>query len=1181
MHRDNRSLAATSAFTRRAFVAAAIVIVLLLCGSQAQAGGPRWVSGPPYFNPTGLSIVWYTNQLQYFTDPGDLSSSVNHQAADALVARAAAVWNVPQSSLVLNQGGSLNEHVSARNSTMGPNGPVLPTDVQPANYQAVPLAVIYDTDGSIIDLLLGQGGSDPSGCLQNGVVESVDSFSPGSKILHALLILNGRCTGPAPELQLQMQYQLMRAFGRVLGLSWSQANDNVFTGTPTPTNDQALNWPIMHPIDILCGPYTYQCLPQPFTLRPDDISALSQLYNNATGAPVGPGKQSTLAQAGAIWGVVNFPDGTGMEGVNVTVRRMEKFYNVPEAWQTASSVTGFAWRSKGWTPIAGQDSSPLGSVGAFEWREGYFRIQAIPLPTFEDWQSLIITTEPVNPLYTGTYSVAAYSGTTIAPAGSPITQEVYIAPAYSDTYVPFTAIDAPGTCPSGTDGTEGAPQTVAQSGLWTGTLCEFGHTAWSSVTVKANRTFTLEVTAKDAQGSATETKMMPILGVWQASDAPGQLPTVASQVAAFNVTVGTTALRVASTAYKTFRFAVSDQRGGGRKDYAYAGRLLYADSVSPINVPASGGVVTISGMGFQQGSTVTVAGHAATVNSTTANSLVVSVPTLQTIGRGQGFWPDITVRDPVTGATTTMTQAISYGSATDSLSLVSAPAAKVQTGLSSATTFAVRAIAPDAVTPIAGESVVFSAVGGAVTFGCGSSSCAVLTNASGIAKTTVTPTTAGTVTLSASGRSGTVTSTFLAATLPDQVQATSAPSGLLTVGVTAPQVFAVTITAGDGTPRPGRIVTFSSAQGTANFGACGGTSCTITTDASGVAKTTVTPLAPGSLTLIASSSAGTVDVPATSAAQTIRLLSAPAAAAPVGVLTPASFAVKVLGPDGTTPVVGESVVFAATGGGVQFGACGQATCTVITDATGTASTPVLPTASGTVTLTAASIAGSATASFAAETHVRSVTATTPAVYVAAGANVSWVSQVNLSDNAGTVANVPLQWLAQGNVQLSATQSVSNTQGSAQILMTSQALSAGAQATVTACAWSLVCAKIAVQGVSPTDWQILSVSGANQSLSAGQAFGAVVLQVTDTAGHPVAGATVRVFQTNEGWAAPCVSLGSCPSVPVYGTSDIEATSDANGLLSVAPLDTPVGAEITEIAIAAGTRSLSEVTLERHP
>ena len=79
---------------------------------------------------------------------------------------------------------------------------------------------------------------------------------------------------------MQLQYQLMRAFGRVLGLGWSQTNDNVFTGSPQPTSNQALHWPVMHPIDIICGPYTYQCMPQPFTLRPDDLSALAQLYTS-------------------------------------------------------------------------------------------------------------------------------------------------------------------------------------------------------------------------------------------------------------------------------------------------------------------------------------------------------------------------------------------------------------------------------------------------------------------------------------------------------------------------------------------------------------------------------------------------------------------------------------------------------------------------------------------------------------------------------------------------------------------------------------------------------------------------------------------------------------------------------------------------------------------------------------
>jgi len=246
-------------------------------------------------------------QPLYFTDPGDLSTNVNHAAAEAMVAAAAGVWNVPTASLVLARGGALDEHVSEANAFASGAGVIFPADVQSSNYLAKQIAVIYDTDGSVTDLLLGNGASDPSGCRQNGVTESVDSLVPAGFIEHAVLVLNGRCTGPDPAMQMQMQYQLMRAFGRVLGLGWSQTNDNVFTGSPAPTYNQALNWPIMHPIDIVCGPYTYQCLPQPFALRADDLSTLAQLYFIKQGQAT-PGKTDSLYNSNQIYGYLcNFP----------------------------------------------------------------------------------------------------------------------------------------------------------------------------------------------------------------------------------------------------------------------------------------------------------------------------------------------------------------------------------------------------------------------------------------------------------------------------------------------------------------------------------------------------------------------------------------------------------------------------------------------------------------------------------------------------------------------------------------------------------------------------------------------------------------------------------------------------------------------------------------------------------
>ncbi|RZU42359.1 hypothetical protein [Edaphobacter modestus] len=202
-------------------------------------------------------------------------------------------------------------------------GIVFPTDVQSTSYLINQIAVLYDSDSAITDLLLGNGASSPSSCRQNAVTESFDSIARSGKIQHALLVLNGRCTGPAPEQQLQLQYQLMRAFGRVIGLGWSQTNDNVFTGTPQPTIQQALHWPVMHPIDVICGPYTYQCMPQPFTLRDDDVSGLCLLYPVGSIVPSVPGKTDTLARANRVLGNVTSPNGQGMQGVNVVIHRLE------------------------------------------------------------------------------------------------------------------------------------------------------------------------------------------------------------------------------------------------------------------------------------------------------------------------------------------------------------------------------------------------------------------------------------------------------------------------------------------------------------------------------------------------------------------------------------------------------------------------------------------------------------------------------------------------------------------------------------------------------------------------------------------------------------------------------------------------------------------------------------------
>jgi hypothetical protein len=637
-----------------------LVALLLLIALQAWAGGPRFVTGTGYA-AKGQIMAFYTSQPTYFTDPGALASTVSHAQADAMVSAAAAVWNVPTANLTLSQGGTLAEHVSSANTYFDGNGVVFPSDVMATNYLAVPIAVIYDSDGSVTDLLLGSGASSPSGCRQNGVTQSVDAFGAAGTIEHAVIVLNGRCVGTNAQQLTQMQYQLMRAFGRVLGLAWSQLNDNIFTGSPQPTGAQMAYWPVMHPLDVVCGPYTYQCMTNAFTLRPDDLAALALLYP-VTAANQTAGKVLNNTNGVNVEGWTYFADGQGMELLNMTVTRSSSDGVGWEGFQIASSMTGAAFQQNGGNPVTGPESA-VDDVGT-RWVDAEANWNIGNVPVAPTYTGLWIKPEAINPLYTGAYAIGPYQRTPMSVAGTVPTTISPFAQAGVQQAFWLTMNDEPAGCSPGNDGTETSPAAADASGQWSGLLCGLGHTSWWSVGVKANHSWTLETTALDENGVATVQKAQPVLGVWNASDATGTLPTVASQPVAMNaMALGVTQLRVpAAGADSSYRMVVADQFGAGRPDFAYGARVLYADSVAPAVVSTAGGPITIKGMGFKAGNQVLVNGVRAAVTSWTATQIVATAPTQKAAGAASAA-VDVEVLDASTGAVTDMAGALTYSGA--------------------------------------------------------------------------------------------------------------------------------------------------------------------------------------------------------------------------------------------------------------------------------------------------------------------------------------------------------------------------------------------------------------------------------------------------------------------------------------------------------------------------------------
>src|SRR5579864_8314604 len=382
------------AFTTRSFLLrlASSAAMVLLSVAISRAGGPKRVAGTTYFDPTttGQPLVWPQGLITYYTDQGDLSPYLPNASANALVADAFSQWtSVPTAAVAATSGGQLAEDVNSTNVYRNADGTIsLPTDIQ-STATGTPVGIVYDSDGSVTDALIGSGAGDASQCFSNAVFGGDDNYGAFATYQHALIVLNGQCAQQASQ-RTEVEYRLVRVIGSVIGLGWSQVNPNVLSDAPHATAEDYAGFPLMHDSDPWnCVPIRL-CYPNPYQLAVDDVAALSRLYPvTAQNQSSFPGKQVFSAVTARIHGSVWFTDTHGnqtqaMQGVNVVARWIDSTTGLPSRRYAAAAVSGFLFTGNAGNPITCFEDAQ-GDLFA-EWGsgnqalEGFFDLAGLQVP---------------------------------------------------------------------------------------------------------------------------------------------------------------------------------------------------------------------------------------------------------------------------------------------------------------------------------------------------------------------------------------------------------------------------------------------------------------------------------------------------------------------------------------------------------------------------------------------------------------------------------------------------------------------------------------------------------------------------------------------------------------------------------------------------------------------------------
>jgi hypothetical protein len=311
----------------------------------------------------------------------------------------------------------------------------------------------------------------------------------------------------------------------------------------------------------------------------------------------------------------------------------------------------------------------------------------------------------------------------------------------------------------------------------------------------------------------------------------------------------------------------------------------------------------------------------------------------------------------------------------------------------------------------------------------------------------------------------------------------------------------------------------------------------------------------------------------------LALVTAPSNTIPIGV--PTAFTVTVLGGD-LKPAGAVTVTYRVQSGTAKL-SCGSSSCPVTTGGDGGANMNITA-VDGTRSVVVASLTGGASlkTSFTGGTSP-TLAALTPSLSVVAGAAVTWTTQALVLKDGAPESGQAVAWQAGSGISAgSGASATSNASGIAAKALTAGPLSAGASATASACVnGTASCVTFTATGAQPESATVEAVSGVQQSIGVGSTPAQIVLRVRDSAGNPMAGATVTLAQAVYAWASPCPPHGRCAQADLLANQTASAVSGIDGTVMFAPAS-PAAAAANIVGIAAtGNSSTVGVAIEVHP